>query len=494
MEIKKMGDKGMLLDTTGKQVDVNILKNKKIIFYGASTRNKNAIEALEIADNVIAFIDKDETKAGSELDGYTILPVAELANIDDCTVISVLSECFREVLTVLQQYSQKACLFYLADNFDYVTYVNSNKRILENQRAFKYIHIFPNEKFIKPFYNMLEDHFDMKEHAFIIDCSINPDTYRVYDLIHAKNEIYQNMLVIDDIHGEHNLIHSFSAWSCNVILASKQFECFIEKAERIYLHSAFLSTIGKKKVSGMAARWGQKMVWLCWGSDSLYDADSDIVKNVLQKVGKSYCALPRIENIKNRYKINAQENMATYCYIQNKNQSAMLKEKNSVNILLGHSAIPEMQHIYGMQLLYPYRNEDIQIYCPLSYGDRTYAKQVMEKGKEMFGDKFVPLLDFIVTDAYYAFLSEIDIAVFPMTRFFAGTTLSYLNAVGKKIYVNKHLVEYCKDIGITADDIEIVGKQQYLEFIQNDYAKCIQQEEIDKLNKSVVQGWKNIFE
>ena len=99
MEIKKMGDKGMLLDTTGKQVDVNILKNKKIIFYGASTRNKNAIEALEIADNVIAFIDKDETKAGSELDGYTILPVAELANIDDCTVISVLSECFREAVS-----------------------------------------------------------------------------------------------------------------------------------------------------------------------------------------------------------------------------------------------------------------------------------------------------------------------------------------------------------------------------------------------------------
>lgn len=483
----------MLLDTTGKEVYIDAVQNKKIIFYGASTRNKRAIEVLGISENVAAFIDRDQTKTGSFLDGYVILSVNALENLNDCVIISVLSECFRDVLTILRQYGKADCLFYLEDTFDYVKYANSNKKILDNQRTFKYVHIFPNEKFVKPFYNMLEDHFDMKEHAFIIDCSRDSDTYQVYDFIDEKNKIYQNIIVIDDIHSENNLIHLFSDWSCNAILASKQFELFIEKAEKIYLHSAFLGMIGRKRVSEMAEKAGRKMIWLCWGSDALYEEDSYIVKNILQKVSESYCEPAKVEVIKNRYKINVQGNTATYCYIKNKNEDAQLKEMDSIKILLGHSAIAEMCHMYGMELLYPYRNEEIQVYCPLSYGDKAYADQVIAAGKEMFGEKFIPLLDFIEPYAYYAFLSEIDVAVFPMKRSFGLTTLTYLNAIGKKIYVCEQLVKDFKCYGINAQDIAQIKGMNYEEFIKNDAASCSQQKEIGKLNEEVLESWKNIL-
>lgn len=483
----------MLIDMAGKEVYACAVQSKKIVFYGASTRNKSAIEALGIAGNVDAFIDKDEMKAGSLLDGYVILSLHALRDMDGCVIISVLSECYKDVLAILRQYGRTDCLFYLDDSFDYAEYANNNRMILDYQKTFKYIHIFPNEKFLRPFYDMLEDHFDVREHAFIIDCFIKPDIYKVCDFVCEKNKIYQNILVIDDMHGEKNLIHEYSDWNCNDILASKQFEYFMEKAEKICLHSAFLGSIGKKIVSEIAQKQGGKMAWICWGSDSLYDEDSFIVKNILQKVGIAYCAPVRVENIEKRYRIHAQGALLAYCYIQNNNDGKQLKRRDSIKLLLGHSAIQEMQHMYGMQLLQPYKNEDIQIYCPLSYGDPIYAKQVASAGKELFGSKFVPMLDFMESDQYYQFLLNIDIAVFPMTRFFAGTTLSYLNAIGKKIYLDKQLAKHCECMGLRYEDIALLGKQQYIDFIKNDKLGCSQQEAISQLNEKVVKAWNCIF-
>ena len=51
---------------------------------------------------------------------------------------------------------------------------------------------------------------------------------------------------------------------------------------------------------------------------------------------------------------------------------------------------------------------DIKIIVPLSYGDNAYAAELCEKGKELFGDKFKGLVEFIPLDKYRELLRETD--------------------------------------------------------------------------------------
>ena len=70
----------MLWDKTGNKVSETILgRYDAIIFYGASTRNKYAIQNLGIQEKVLYFIDSDSSKNGTELDGYMIYSTEKLA-------------------------------------------------------------------------------------------------------------------------------------------------------------------------------------------------------------------------------------------------------------------------------------------------------------------------------------------------------------------------------------------------------------------------------
>lgn len=57
-------------------------------------------------------------------------------------------------------------------------------------------------------------------------------------------------------------------------------------------------------------------------------------------------------------------------------------------------------------------SEDIEIICPLSYGDKSYGEQVIEYGNKLFGDKFLPILNYMSPDEYSKLLNIVQVAVF----------------------------------------------------------------------------------
>ena len=65
----------MLIDQYGNTASVT---GKKVIFYGASTRNKRAIDELHIHENVLFFIDNNKSKHGTKMDGYEVHDTNEL--------------------------------------------------------------------------------------------------------------------------------------------------------------------------------------------------------------------------------------------------------------------------------------------------------------------------------------------------------------------------------------------------------------------------------
>jgi len=138
-----------------------------------------------------------------------------------------------------------------------------------------------------------------------------------------------------------------------------------------------------------------------------------------------------------------------------KNINTNEKTHNKTNILVGNSADPSNNHTKIFELLKPYKNTNIQIYCPLSYGNKKYADSVIQEGGEIFKEKFLPIVDFIPSNKYFNFLGEVDIAIFAHKRQQAmGNTITLLG-LGKKVYIQKETSSYqlFKDINIKIFDL-----------------------------------------
>lgn len=126
-------------------------------------------------------------------------------------------------------------------------------------------------------------------------------------------------------------------------------------------------------------------------------------------------------------------------------------------VLVGNSATSTNEHAAIFAALIPYHQRDLHIYCPLSYGNATYAREVAAEGKRLFGDKFTPLLDFMPGDQYAGFLAAVDVAIFAHRRQQAmGNAISLLG-MGKKVYMRREVTsrQLFSHLGVVVHDLEM---------------------------------------
>lgn len=145
-----------------------------------------------------------------------------------------------------------------------------------------------------------------------------------------------------------------------------------------------------------------------------------------------------------------------------------LKSKSPIKILLGNSATPTNQHIQMLNILSKFKNNDICIICPLSYGDKKYANEVIEYGTLQFGDKFKPLLDYIDLNSYFSFISDISVAIFNNNRQQAMGNINTALGMGCKVYIRSDspLWEIYKiERGYAVEKIEKISQMQYDDFV-----------------------------
>lgn len=477
----------MLIDESGYPVDYKELSGD-IVFYGASTRNQKVIDELDIADRVLFFADIDSKKKGQKLGDYQIESIDTLAKTGDITVISVLAEYMQEVLETLHNAGQK-CIFYIFERFDIAAAVKSNHRILSLNKSYKYMHFFPYQKFLKPFYEMLENEMNIAEHLFIVAIGME-DKYHIFEYIKQKSVEYDNILIFDDVH---NISHiAKEDINCNNIFEDMMFKNIMQSAEKVMLHSLMFERPIINKLGEWADVYGGKMAWICWGWDSHYSEDEYAVQHILKKLKYHYAARARIETVWNNYKINAKSIKGlSYCYIPHDIDSdEYIKDTAYTYILLGHSATSYGNHIEGLNFLHKWKNENIKIYCPLSYGNMTYRDMVISKGKELFGDKFIPMIDFMEIEKYYAFLNNIDVAVLPITKMAAGTTILYLSAHGKRIYLKREIMKCFDGMAENIYDMDLINEQSFEDFIQ----KSPYTDNLELNNNLVANAWRLLLE
>jgi len=253
----------------------------------------------------------------------------------------------------------------------------------------------------------------------------------------------------------------------------------------------------------------KKCYWVIWGADLYYyeyrqrNLKSYINEQMRKRIIKDLRGL--ITHIKNDYELAKKwyRTRGTYYYsclypsnlYNNYSLNYELIGRKKTYIQIGNSADPSNNHFEVLNKLYKYKYLDIEIICPLSYGDKNYARQVVEFGNEKFGHKFIPINNFLPFDKYLDLLAKVDVAIFNHNRQQALGNIITLLGLGKKVYIRKEITtwQFCID-----HDLKVYCANDDFDDIFADMSMSEKQNNIQKIKtqfseKKLVEDWNVIF-
>lgn len=339
-----------------------------------------------------------------------------------------------------------------------------------------------NKKFDEPYIEFINKHFDKNEHRFF--------TWGNYTHLNQGNNnifcirklglfsIFQNIFSSNKI-----IVHSlFVHWYVVLLL-------FVPISLR-------------------------KTYWIVWGGDLYcYKNRKKKVKYLLFEILRS-CFIKNIRGIctlieedyylaKVWYNTKAKYIQARYVLkdiaYANLISKSPMKVCNYKNILVGNSATVENRHIEVFKLLEKFKNEKLQILCPLSYGDSEYRKKVIKEGNLIFGNRFHPITTFMESKDYIQLLSTIDVAIFNNNRQQALGNLYLLMILKKKIYVDPAMPiwkDFRTQKKIYLYNLNDIQETNFSDFLKTDPNELSKNSDIVlKMNseKTLYTIWCNIF-
>jgi len=324
-------------------------------------------------------------------------------------------------------------------------------------------HIMFESDYSYHYHNLIDHYFDISEHFFLVIGRA------VWD--NDKHYVYQNSLVVES-------------------LSDYRIKEILEKSQAIILHGLFF-----RETLNLLYRNPQylsKTNWLIWGGDAYDYPDSKFSFYDIRMGWKCIFYIPIIiagnlynslkndlvpftissTEIKRIFVIKRFRNIIGICYedylsvkeIYDTNCSYIYgfypllvnwnlidavnynlefhNTSDTLNILLGNSASETNRHLEAFEYLKKFKNDNVNIYCPLSYGDTKYKDRIIKIGYDIFEEKFIPITKMMSSDEYIEFLSQIDIAVMNHNRQQGLGNIFTLMLLGKKVYMPSNIQSY----------------------------------------------------
>lgn len=293
----------------------------------------------------------------------------------------------------------------------------------------KILHLGPCDKFIPPFIDFIKDNFDFNDHLFLLTNSM------------SENELINHSNIKLSGKGKLSKVKHYAL----VIKKMKQ-------ADKIILHSLF--DIKIVQILFFSPWLLKKCYWVMWGGDlysyQLGKRNKSWYKNeffrrpVIKSMGHLVTYIKGDVDLARKWYGAEGEHHECLMYLSNtyKVLDVPSIQSDTINIQIGNSADPSNNHFEILDKLLPFKDQNIKMYAPLSYGDKAHAKKVISKGKELFGDKFIALTGFIPFEEYLQFLGSIDIAIFNHKRQQAmGNTITLLG-LGKTVFIRSDTTQW----------------------------------------------------
>ena len=132
-------------------------------------------------------------------------------------------------------------------------------------------------------------------------------------------------------------------------------------------------------------------------------------------------------------------------------------QKTAKEIRINHSASKTGNHDTIMNLLHKIdaKNEFRKV-VPLSYGSKYMRKQISKMGYRLFGQQFVPELDYVSLEEYRATLRKVGVAIFGHCRQEASGNIVALLRSGAKVFLRERnfLLKHYRDLGFIVFSVE----------------------------------------
>jgi hypothetical protein len=176
-----------------------------------------------------------------------------------------------------------------------------------------------------------------------------------------------------------------------------------------------------------------------------------------------------------------------------KDVTTKINPHDEIFVLIGNSADPSNNHIEVLKILERFKSQKIKLFCPLSYGCQSYAQRVSDLGKAIFGDKFIPIRDFMSLQKYNELLCSIDIAIFNHRRQQAFGNIITLLGMKKKVFLRHDVTTFSffDDIGVAVYSIDDISLDLIDPLVASRNSKLI----INNFSESrLVEQWSLIYE
>lgn len=123
-------------------------------------------------------------------------------------------------------------------------------------------------------------------------------------------------------------------------------------------------------------------------------------------------------------------------------------------ILLGNSADPSNNHMEILNYLSNFIDKSFCVILTLSYGNQEYAKSIIEIGRELLGNRFIPITEYIEPRKYCMLLRQVDVGIMNHNRQQGVGNILALLYLEKKVFMKSTVAPYklLKEIGIDIYD------------------------------------------
>lgn len=200
----------------------------------------------------------------------------------------------------------------------------------------------------------------------------------------------------------------------------------IKSSDKIFLHSSQnikMMTIANAIIMLFRMKKKAKSInYICWGDDfgfnrklrNVNTLQLKLASYIYETVWPWYGGIITLikkdkEKVENAYHIS---NVITAPYISNNRPFAKsVRDKTPIRIMVSHSGWPHNNHIESFKLIEKFKDSDIEIICPLCYGDNEYIENVIKNGTLIFGDKFKYFTDLKPFDEYCKIVQQCHVFI-----------------------------------------------------------------------------------
>lgn len=340
------------------------------------------------------------------------------------------------------------------------------------------VHVMGNDKFAPDYIDMVNNKFVEDEHSFFLLSYRNGISIRRDDS--WKNVTYISKAISD----------MFVLWKN------------LKKADKIIFHGLFSRIVmsivcfGGLSSKTYCALWGGDLYKYGKESKIEYLIKKHIISNskgIVMGIEDDYYLAQKWYGARCPYF----NNMLYFSNIVDENIISAHKDKTIEKkvIQIGNSADPSNLHKDVLNVLAKYKDDNIELMMPLSYGGKEYAREIVDYATGIFGNKVNAMMDFLPLDEYLKILDSVDIAVFAHKRQQGLGNILSLLAKGKKVYVPEEVTVYksLKRLGVAIFATETLESTLYEDISEEEIIlnrNIIL--EISSENK-LVQDWNKVF-